>query len=497
MKKDFKGSYKWLIITIILSLILVATDVLSNKVLQIIVDTLARKDWQRGMTAIMIIYCIFVLGSLFKYFSTVTNARFTNDVMEKLRSRLVKCIIEADYKSVCKEGNGMILSLFNNEVVQIGGFLENLSNNIYTVILLVVACIYLTAVNWKLFLICFGFIPIVLFLVYLISKPIDKIMGEFYQMLGDANDVVSDTVGGIIEVKLFNLFSIRNHKYIRLLKKCFEQQKKMEKRFTLILFLMILVNEVPVLLCLIGGICIGIPSGMSVGEVVAYIQLLRLIIQPVIQFSGIIQQWKSVKGAYSRILILTNMTSETKSLNKEEIASIDSISVHDLTFEYSNNLPVLNNIDFELVKGKSYAVVGASGSGKSTLLKILSGLFSDAEFCVNHKIKSYDCIDSYRKKVAYISQDSYLFNDSVLSNLQYANDKSNKEDIISVLQAINAYGFIAEKEQGMNTLMLEGGNNLSGGERQRIAIARAVLKEADVIILDEPTAELDVRQKKK
>lgn len=497
MKNDIKGSKKWLIIAIMLALALVVVDVLSNKVLQILVDALAQNDWHRGITAILFVCLIFVFGALMKYGSIITNAKFNNDVMEKMRSRLVRCIVKSDYKSICKEGNGSILSVFNNEIVQINGFLENFSNNIYTVILLVVASIYLTLVNWKLFLVCFGFVPFVLFLVYLISKPIDTIMGEFYQTLGEANEVVSDTIGGITEIKMFSLFSIRNRKYYILLKNCFSQQKKMEKRFTLILFLMILVNEIPVLLCLVGGIYLGIPNGMSVGDVVAYIQLLRLIIQPVIQFSGIIQQWKSVKGAFSRITILSELSAEGDSDDKVLVNSIDSISMKNLAFEYTKDLPVLSDISLNLVKGKSYAFVGVSGSGKSTLFKILAGLFNNVDFYVNSNVCVKECVDSYRKKIAYVSQNSYLFNDTVMNNMLYANTKANENEIVSVLKEVNAYSFVNEKENGMATILCEGGENLSGGERQRLTIARAILKDSDVIILDEPTAELDVATEKK
>lgn len=168
-----------------------------------------------------------------------------------------------------------------------------------------------------------------------------------------------------------------------------------------------------------------------------------------------------------------------------------------MSFTYNGKETVLDSISLNLSAGNVYAFVGSSGSGKSTLLKILAGLFDEVEFKVNGSgICKYN-IESYREKVTYVAQDSYLYNASVWDNLTFINENITRDKLEEILKKVNAYDFIIAKEEGFDTMLTEGGSNISGGERQRLAIARALTKEVQIVVLDEPTSELDAELEKK
>lgn len=494
--EDIKPAKKWLVISLAFAILSAIVDVFTNRIMQQLIDSFAMKELRRGGTFIARVVAILVIGGILKYGIVKSNALFSNNVMEKLRGRLAKQIIDARYQQICNEGKGNILSLFNNELMQINNFCENLSTYIYVPVLLCISTVYLLTVNWMLFLLSFGFIPFVLVVVHFLSKPVDKMMSKYYQELGKSNDVAADNIKGICEIRAFGLYRKRKKIYKDLLIECLKEQKYMEKRFTYIMFLMILVNELPILVCLIGSIYIGIPAGMSIGEIIAFMQLLRFIIQPVTQVSSIIQQWKLLKGAMLRLHNILDL--EKESVEKEEmVEKIETIDVNDLSFTYSDEESVLDGISLNLSVGHVYAFVGSSGSGKSTLLKILAGLFDEVGFNVNgSEIRKYN-IESYRGKVTYVAQDSYLYNTSIWDNLTFVNENITRDKLEEILKKVNAYDFIAAKEEGFDTMLTEGGSNISGGERQRLAIARALTKDVQVVVLDEPTSELDVESEKK
>ena len=171
----------------------------------------------------------------------------------------------------------------------------------------------------------------------------------------------------------------------------------------------------------------------------------------------------------------------------------DSLEFRNVSFEYNKNRKVLKNINVKINKGESIALVGESGAGKTTFVDLIPRYYdikNGGIFIDNINVNDIN-VFSLRKQISIVSQDSILFNDTIYNNIKFGNNKANKEDIKNAIKISNSYKFIDELPKKLETIVGEKGTKLSGGQKQRIAIARAILKNSDILILDEATSSLD------
>lgn len=208
---------------------------------------------------------------------------------------------------------------------------------------------------------------------------------------------------------------------------------------------------------------------------------------------------KNIPEFYDKLVYVQNIMNflecEEEKIYFEKIGGEDAaqINVKDVTFGYNSNMLILDKFCLTVEKGEKVAITAESGKGKSTFMKLLLGLYEPFEGKISIAGKNFcdDGVGEVRKQIAYVSQDAYLFNVSIKENIAYGNPKATEEEIIEAAKCACAHDFIIKLEKGYDTLVGEAACTLSGGERQRIAIARALLKKAPIIILDEATSALD------
>jgi subfamily B ATP-binding cassette protein MsbA len=172
------------------------------------------------------------------------------------------------------------------------------------------------------------------------------------------------------------------------------------------------------------------------------------------------------------------------------------VELRNVSFGYDEHAPVLKDLNIDIKKGETLAVVGGSGGGKSTLLKLIHGFYEPGEGDIRYCSGTGTDVRSTHSLAAYVPQTNYLFSGTIRENIRYGRPEASNEEVIEAARAARAHGFISELPEGYDTFVGERGSQLSGGQRQRISIARALLKNADLLLFDEATSSLDSRSEK-
>ena len=218
---------------------------------------------------------------------------------------------------------------------------------------------------------------------------------------------------------------------------------------------------------------------------------------------NIVNEKNTIDMAYPSYEQIMNIIKDAKKLNQTSgnIAFKNfnkSIKVNDISFAYPNNKAAINNLSLQIKKGQMIAIVGESGTGKSTLIDVIMG-FNDptsGDILIDlTPLKKYD-INSYREKIGYVPQDGELFNASVIQNIKWANEKATDEQVQHICKEAYADSFIKNFSEGYETIVGDRGVRLSGGQLQRIALARALIRKPEILILDEATSSLDSKSEK-
>ena len=233
-------------------------------------------------------------------------------------------------------------------------------------------------------------------------------------------------------------------------------------------------------------------GSMSVGDFMAFLTAVGLVFKPIKLLGQIYSKIQDALAASDRIFEIIDRESSIVDGVEELDSDIDSIEYSDVVLSYNQN-NILNHIDLKIQKGKHIALVGDSGGGKSTFVQMLLRYYDpdSGVIKINSKdIKNYT-LESLKSQISLVTQNIYIFNDTIKANVAYGYEDIDENRVIDALKRANAYEFVMQLENGLDTIMNESGSNLSGGQRQRIAIARAIYKNSSLLLLDEATSALD------
>lgn len=354
---------------------------------------------------------------------------------------------------------------------------------------------YLLYINWKLTMVFVLALPMIAVIVYWVGKRFRKISRNIQDAMGEVNQVTNDSINAYREIRLYGGTEQELARFTHASNRNRNQNLKMAFYGAIspsvIQFPVVLATGVLI------WIALGLTDEMSPGAFVAYLSAALFLPKPIRQLaevSNVIQ--KGLAAAQDIFGFLDTAPEEDKGhLEVERVRG--EIEIRDLSFSYAPDLPpVLRDINLRVEPGTSLALVGLSGSGKSTLVSLLSRFYQHTEGALlldGVDVRDYK-LANLRSNIALVTQQVTLFNDTVYNNIAYGSMSSaTREDVEAAVAAAHASEFIAQLPQGLDTVIGEDGVMLSGGQRQRLAIARAFLKDAPVLILDEATSALDNR----
>jgi len=445
----------------------------------------------------LVILTFIFLKNMFQYLSVYFLAPVRTGVVKDIRNAIFSKIIDLPLGYYSGERKGDIISRITTDVNEIeASIIRSLDLFFREPVMIIVYLGSLIYMSPGLTLFVLILLPISGLIIGRIGRTLRRNSARVQKSMGSLLSIIEEAIGGLRIIKAFNAEEKTNEKffqtndhYTRLMIKNW-RRRDLASPLSEFLGVAILI-----LVMWYGGtLVLGQKSELSSAEFITYIGIFSQIINPAKQFTN--AYYSVVKGMAS--VDRVNYILDTKStiVEKNNALSLkefkEAIVYQDVSFRY-NTAYVLRNINLTIEKGKTIAIVGQSGSGKSTLVDLLPRFYDVTEGDIlidGNSVKDYK-IQDLRNLIGYVNQDPILFNDTFFNNIAFGVDHATEEEVINAAMVANAHEFIMSSPEGYQTFVGDRGGNLSGGQRQRISIARAVLKNPPILILDEATSSLD------
>jgi ATP-binding cassette, subfamily B, bacterial MsbA len=391
---------------------------------------------------------------------------------------------------------GRVLSAVISDIEQMrSAFSDWLADFVRQIFTLIAFICVLLLLDWRMAVGAVLLIPLVVIPVSNLGRRIRRSSAKSRSRLADLSQILQETLSGNRVVKAFGMEGFEIGKFKEASRNLLRENMRWIKAFAATSPLMDLVGAVVVSLVLLfarGEIKVG---RMTIGSFGAFTVALLRAYEPIKRIGNIYQLFLQALGVSSQVFTYLDLPEEDMAAQGAKILPplSKSVEFERASFAYDSGPLILRNIDLKVPAGAVVAIVGSSGAGKTTLVNLLPRFYSATSGAV--RIDGYDVrevtLRSLREQMAIVTQETILFNDTVRNNLCYGRPDMPDAKIIAAAQAALAHDFIVQMPQGYQTLIGDRGQRLSGGQRQRLAIARALLKDAPILILDEATSELD------
>ncbi|MDH5396548.1 MAG: ABC transporter ATP-binding protein/permease [Cyclobacteriaceae bacterium] len=457
---------------------------------------------EEGKKYALLYVCVIIafsvlFSNLFRYLANLISARIQTDILKTLRMDIFKKVTSLHIGYFTNERRGDLISRITNDVNEVHysilGSFRTLFKEPLTVIIYFIS---LFIISFKLTLFTIIILPIAGGLMAEIIKRLKVQAIQSQESLGRIVNIFDETIGGMRVVKAFNARAYTLGKMDKetgfFRRVGFSMARKRELASPMSEFLG--VGIVIGILYYGGTLILNNEGALEASAFISYLAFFSQIISPAKAFSNGITNLQRGLASATRIFevvdtppAIVNAPSPVKMEKFDKVVEFKKVG-----FIYDKE-PVLHNIDFRLHRGKTIALVGPSGGGKSTLADLLPRFYDTCagEILIDGiSIREYD-IESLRSHMGIVTQESILFNDTVMNNIAFGIESPDESAVIRAAKIANAHDFIMEMEDGYQSNIGERGNRLSGGQRQRLSIARAVLKDPDILILDEATSALD------
>ena len=454
------------------------------------------------MMICILVLSMFFLKNLFRYLALYFLTPIRNGIIHDLRMDLSKKLLSLDISFISSKRKGDLTSRMTSDLVEIEwsvmGTLEMFFKDPISIIIFISTLIFISPTLTIFVIVLF---PLAGVLIGYIGKSLKSSSKKGQNQLAQIMSIIDENIFGLRIIKAFNAENYINSKFEKNSEKYRATMTNILRKKDLSSPMSELLSTVVMVIVMwFGGqLVLSEQSILSPQEFIGYILIFSQIIPPVKSLTTSYYYIQKGSAAAERVYEILETENKIKNIdNPKEISKIEkSISFNIKSFKYEN-LNVLSNLNFNIKKGEKVALVGHSGGGKSTIADLLARFYDvvDGEINIdNINIKDLH-IDNLRKLMSIVSQESILFNDSIYNNIKLGNLSASKEEIIQAAKAANAEEFILKCENGYDTNIGNAGEKLSGGQKQRISIARAILKNPDILILDEATSSLDSESEK-
>ena len=451
-----------------------------------------------------LVFLITFLKNSFRYLAMYFIAPIRIGVVRDLRNKLIKKSIDLPLSYYSDEKKGDIMGRITADVQEIEWSimqtLEMIFREPLTIIILIT---FMLTISLKLTLYILVLLPIAALFIFLIGKKLKNVSAKSKATLGQLISLIEETLGSFKIIKAFNAQKYTQTKFEDTNQTFFKQSLKAQRLVDMSSPVTeIIVTGILMLIMYLGARIVIVNNDISGSSFITYFALASQLIPPLKQLT---QSYNNIqKGIVSeerinKILLADNIIHESQ--NPVELKKFSNvIEFKNVNFKYikGDEGYVLKNINLEVKRGKIIALVGQSGSGKTTLADMLPRFYDcdNGEILIDNVNIKNASFNSLRNQIGVVTQESILFNDTIFNNIVFGLPNVTKEQVTEAAKIANAHEFIAKLPNGYDTNIGDRGNKLSGGQKQRISIARAVLRNPEILILDEATSALDTESEK-
>lgn len=450
----------------------------------------------------LLIFFSFLFLAIFQGLSEYSWQTLGYKIQHDLRMDATRSLIAMEASYYDMRQTGQIMSVLSNDVNQLEDVVADSSTSIIRIVVtFLTAFVILALTSWKLAGVLFGPLILIVPLVYWFSTRVQRKYRKQRESTGDITAVLENLISGISVVQAYNAQDWESDRVDRESASYREQAigaSQDRNRFVPMIYA--IAGIAFGLLASVGGSLAG-NGEISTGELVTFLLISTRMTMPLFIFGILINQLQRGEAAARRVFAVVDLEPEIYD-NEDAIElteEISSVEFKDVYFTYPNtNVPVLSGISFKAEGGDFLGIMGHTGAGKTTILKLLMRYYTpdSGDVLINGVSIDDYTLDSVRDKIGFVSQEPFLFYGSIKDNVIY-NQSANDDELQTALELAGAWEFIQELEEGLGTMVGDRGAKLSGGQRARVSLARALLKQPSLLILDEASSALDAETERR
>lgn len=456
----------------------------------------AAVDFHYISNVLLVLVALYILSSLFAYVQQYIMAGVSQKVVLNMRKDIMQKLSRLPLRFYDSNSHGDILSRVTNDVDNISNALQQSVTQLITaVVTLIGVVIMMLAISPVLTLVTAITLPLSIIATTSIASRSQRYFARQQKTLGELNGHVEEMYGGHNVVKAFGHEGDAVKEFIEINDRLYDASWRAQFVSGIIMPIMNFISNIGyVLVCVVGGVMVTRKS-IAIGDIQAFIQYSRQFTQPITQTANIVNIIQSTLASAERVFQVLDEPEEIP--DKENAATIEDakgeVDFEHVYFSYNEDAPLIEDLNISVKSGQMIAIVGPTGAGKTTLVNLLMRFYDVQKGKI--MVDGIDIMDLKRENLrrifGMVLQDTWLFRGTVRENIAYGKEGATEEEIIRAAKIANAHHFIKALPDGYDTILNEEASNISQGEKQLITIARAVLADPDILILDEATSNVD------